>query len=155
MLKKMFLMTMILLLASIFTGDVQAHEAGPGHTAAASQIHSLFLISGKLPHLMQPIKAHWDDPALGLSKEQKAQLKNVQKQSMAAVKRLQNELPPLIDRVKTGMMAGKTPEELRPLVDKIAELKTLGTMTHLNCLHQVRNILSKEQLAMIKKLAGK
>ena len=119
------------------------------------KLHSLFLINGKLPHLMKPIKAHWDDPVLGLTAAQKKQLKAVQKESMAVVNQLKQEIPPLENEVKKELMAGKTPEEIRPLVEKIAALKSRGTMVHLNCLYKVRSILSAEQIATLRKLAGR
>jgi len=118
------------------------------------KLHSLFLINGTLPHLMKPIKAHWDDPALGLTPEQKKQLSAVQDENMAAVKQLMQQIPPLEMQVKQEIMAGKKPEQIKPLVDKIAALKSKGTMAHLGCLYTVRSILTPEQLTTIKKLIG-
>ena len=69
--------------------------------------------------------------------------------------RVKKEIPPLEAQVKQEMMAGRSPEEIKPLVDRIAALKSKGTMVHVRCLYQVRSILSHEQIATLRKLAGK
>jgi Spy/CpxP family protein refolding chaperone len=130
----------------------QAGNMGQQGKAKEQQLHALFLINGKLPHLMKPIRAHWDDSALGLTPQQKKQLKDVQKESMLVVNQLKKEIPPLEEQVKKEMMAGKSPEEIKPLVEKIAALKSKGTMIHLSCLYKVRSILTPEQRATLRKL---
>jgi len=155
MTKKIFYCTVALLF--IITALPFSGQAGNmGQKQQQKQnLQALFLINGKLPHLMKPLRAHWDDPALGLSAEQKEQLKAVQKESMIVVNQLKKEIPPLEAQVKQEMMAGKSPEEIKPLVDRIAALKSKGTMVHLRCLYQVRSILAPKQLATLRKLAGK
>jgi hypothetical protein len=151
-----FFLWVLIVISFITTMPIaaQAGNMGP-QNKKEHKLHALFLINGKLPHLMKPIKAHWDDPILGLSAKQKEQLKAVQKESMIVINQLKKEIPPLEAQVKQEMMAGRSPEEIKPLVDRIAALKSKGTMVHLRCLYQVRSILSHEQITTLRKLAGK
>ena len=43
---------------------------------------------------------------------------------------------------------------LAPLVDKISDLKTEATMTHLRCIHDTMEILDDRQLATLLDMAG-
>ncbi|BCO10391.1 hypothetical protein GF1_27670 [Desulfolithobacter dissulfuricans] len=55
-------------------------------------------------------------------------------------------------QVVEGIFAGKSLEELRPLVKTIARLKTRTTMVHLQCIHDTRNVLTSAQQEFLKKL---
>ncbi len=140
---------MILVLAYAIPGIASGDKMMQQQNKGEKQLQSLFLISGKLPHLMKPIKKYWDDPDFGLTPGQKEKLSAVQKANMEAVNMLKKELPPLEDKVKQGVLAGKTADELSALVDQVASLKTKGTMTHLRCIQEVKSILTKEQFAKI------
>ena len=110
-----------------------------------------FLITGILPHSTMLLKQNWDNPQLNLSEDQKVKLLKVREQTVSNVQRLKKAIAPLEVRVAERILAGATPNELNPLVQKIASLKAEATMTHLRCIHDTQLILSKEQLDFLMK----
>ncbi len=141
------LMTVIFSAAGLLA---QGHggSSGPGQQKKSPP----FLITGKLPHLTKLLMQQWDNPELNLSDEQKSRLMVVRKETIGAVRRLGPKIAALEKQVVEGIFAGKSPEELRPLVETIARLKTRATMVHLQCIHDTSNILTGAQLEFLKKL---
>ena len=90
-------------------------------------------------------------PSINLSEDQKVKLLKVREQTVSNVQRLKKAIAPLEVRVAERILAGATPNELNPLVQKIASLKAEATMTHLRCIHDTQLILSKEQLDFLMK----
>lgn len=139
--KSILLLTILTLIFSLSTVSLMAQEKD-----------SPFLITGKLPHLTKLLIEQWDSPALHLSEEQKAKLLVVRKVTIAGVQKLGPEIASLEKQVAEGIFAGKTPDELHPLVQTIAELKAEATMIHLRCIDDTSKILDQQQLDVLKKL---
>ncbi len=136
----------ILFLICIFSAvTLQAQGAGKQHK------NPPFLINGQLPHLTKLLMQQWENPDLHLQEEQKGALLQIRKETIGGVKRLGGEIAPLENQVVQGSVAGKTPEELQPLVQKIAQLRSEATILHLQCIYKTSKILSKDQLAVLKK----
>jgi len=110
---------------------------------------SPFLIAEGLPHLTKILMAQWDNPALKLTEQQKEKLLVVRKETMSAVKKLTPQAEALRKQVIDGITAGKTPEELEPVVQELAKLKASATMVHLKCIHDTNAILTPEQQGIL------
>ena len=113
-----------------------------------------FLITGKLSHLTQMLMQQWENPALKLTDGQKEQLLVVRKDTIGGARKLGSEISGLEQQVVDGLASGKTPEELKGLVDQVADLKAQATMLHLACIVNTQKILDKEQLAVLTGKAG-
>ena len=114
-----------------------------------------FLINGKMPHLAMLVKQQWDNPALKLTEEQKKQLQEVRKETMEGAQALGAKIMPLEQQVAEGIASGKTPKELKGLVDQVAALRAQATMIHLQCIYKTKKILSKEQMGVLTGAATK
>ncbi len=144
----------LVLTLMLFILPVQA--SGPkGGLRVIKPQNKPFLILGKLPHLTLHLMSHWDDPKLGLSDDQKKLLLEIRKKTISQVKSLAKEISQLEDMVVQGANSGKTPEELAPLVKKIAELKTKATMVQLRCIFDTKKILSPGQLQYLLQTSQK
>ena len=108
-----------------------------------------FLINGKMPHMTKLLMQQWDNADLHLSEEQKQKLLVVRKDTIGGVQTLGKEIAPLENQIAEGIRSGKTPEELKAVVQSVAKLKTEATMVHLRCLASTRAILSKEQVSLL------
>lgn len=146
MIKKQFVIVTILFMAfSLAAVSVMAMGGG-------KQKNSPFLITGKMPHLTKLLMQQWDNSELNLSEEQKSKLLVVRKETIGGVQRLGKEIAVLEKQVVDGSLAsGKSPEELRSLVQEIEKLKGEATMVHLRCIYTTSNILDQQQLALLKK----
>ena len=109
-----------------------------------------FLITGKLPHLTRQLMTHWDSSVLALTPDQKNRLLVVREKTIGAVQRLGKELAPLEKQVAAEIFSGKTPDDLRPLVSKIADLKAEATMVHLRCIYDTAEILDQQQMDYLR-----
>ncbi len=113
--------------------------------------NSPFLITAKLPHPTKLLMQQWDNEELHLSEEQKTKLLVVRKNTMGKVKKLGKEITLLEKQVVEGSLGGKSPEELRSLVQKIEKLKGEATMVHLRCIYTTNTILDQQQINLLKK----
>lgn len=113
-----------------------------------------FLITGMMPHYTKDIKIHWDNEELALDKSQKEKLLIVRKDTMSGVMSLKKKIVPLEKEVASKIKVGATPNDLMPLVEKIANLKSNATKAHLACLYRTQNILTKKQLEILNKLSN-
>ena len=136
--------TLFLLLIAFSAGNVMAE-------ANSKQKTSPFLITEKMPHLTKLLMRKWDNPELQLTEDQKTRLLVIRKETIGGVKNFEKEITSLEDQVAEGSLAGKPPEELRTLVSRIEKLKGSSTMLHLQCIYKTSNILSKQQLTVLKK----
>lgn len=125
--------------------------AQSGKSAAGKKPQKPFLITSTLPHLAVRMMNHLDDPVLHLTEEQKGKLIAVRKEVIATVQKIAKEVFPLEKEVADGIFAGKTPDELRLLVQKIAGLKAEATMVQLQCIYDFSKILDQQQLDFLKK----
>ncbi len=142
--KQLLLIILFLTIATLSTSGVMAQGNG-------KQQNSPFLITGKMPHLTKLLVQQWDNADLHLTKEQKAKLLVVRKETISGAQKLGKEIGALEQEVADGSHAGKKPEELQSLVKQVAELKAEATMAHLRCIFKTSNILDTRQLDVITK----
>ena len=146
-----FVITLLTCTAAVFSEEAHTDDSG---TKMKPPARMPFLVDGKMPHLTGILKQHWDDPDLKLTPEQKVVLLLIRKNTMSAVMGLAGELDQLESSLAEQAMAGTPPDQLAPLVDKISDLKTEATMTHLRCLHDTMEILDDRQLAIVLDMSG-
>ncbi len=150
MLKKSFLLVTALSTLLLFsTSSLVAAQSG--QSAPGKKPQKPFLIMTKLPHLAVKLMNHLDNPALHLTDDQKSTLLAVRKEVIAKVMGIGKEVFPLEKQVADETFAGKTPEELAPLVQKIAGLKAEATMIQLRCIADFRKVLDQDQIDVLKK----
>ena len=149
MLKKSILVLTVL--TTVFLFSTSSLMAESGKSTAGKKPQKPFLITSALPHLAVKLMGHLDDPALHLTEEQKGKLLGVRKDVIANVQKIGKQVFPLEKQVAEGIFAGKTPDELRPLVQKIAGLKAEATMVQLQCIYTFSQVLDQQQLEVLKK----
>ncbi len=114
-----------------------------------------FLVSQNLPFLVGTALFHPDSDKLNLTKEQLAKLAEMKKTIVPVSAKMAKEVKAMeLELAKAIIDERKTPESQKELVEKIAAAKTKMTMAHLDCIHTVQNLLSKEQFATLLKLAS-
>ncbi len=144
MIKKRLILCVLILSVFLVAGSVMAQGKGKAK-------NSPFLITGKMPHLTKLLMQQWENPDLNLSEEQRTQLLVVRKETMTGARSFAKEINDIEQQVAAGSVAGKPPEELKPLVEQVAKLKEAATMLHLSCIYKTSKILDKKQLAVLKK----
>ncbi len=142
--KRLALITVTLLFFSFSTGSLLAQ------TVDKPKGNPPFLITGKMPHLTKLLMVQWENTELHLSDEQKSKLLVVRKETMGNAKRIGKEVGILEQQVAEGSLNGKNPEELQPVVQDIAKLKSEATMIHLRCIYKTSKILDQKQLDFLK-----
>ena len=114
-----------------------------------------FLVSQNLPFLVGTALFHPKSDTLGLSKEQLAKLVEMKKTIVPVSAKMAKKVKEMeIELAKAIVIDRKDPKMQKALVGKIAEVKENMTMAHLDCIHTVQNILSKEQFETLLKLAS-
>ena len=112
-----------------------------------------FLVSQNLPFMVGVILFHPDADKLKLSDEQLKKFKMMKKTIVPKSMKLAKKVKMMeLKLAKEIVKEGKDPKELYPEVDEIAKLKADLTKAHLNCIHQVQSILSKEQFHTLLEL---
>jgi len=150
MMKKSIVLVAVFAMAfTLSVGNLMAQGGGSGAGMGKIKKTSPFLITGKLPHLTRLLMQQWENPELNLQDTQKSKLLVIRKETISGVRRIGAELAPLEQQVAEGIFAGKTPEDLSSVVNKIAEMKTEATMLHLQCISKTSAILDKQQLALL------
>lgn len=141
--KQLLLVALLVMVVSLSTTGVMASGAG-------KQKNSPFLITKNLPHFTKLLMQQWENPDLQLTEDQRGKLLEVRKKTMAGAKKFGKEVAALEKKVIKGALGGKSPEELRSLVEQIAEVKAKATMLHLQCIYTTSNILDQRQLEVLK-----
>ncbi|MCF6245094.1 MAG: hypothetical protein L3J43_08650 [Sulfurovum sp.] len=114
-----------------------------------------FLVSQNLPFLVGTALFHPNSDTLNLSKEQLAKLAEMKKTIVPVSAKLAKEVKSMeLELAKAVVDERKDPQTQKALVEKIAEVKEKMTMAHLDCIHTVQNLLSKEQFETLLKLAS-
>ena len=147
---KLVLVTLLLLVFSLTVTNGMAQ--GPGASKGKQKNSTPFLITGKMPHLTKILMQHWDNAELNLSDDQKIKLLVIRKETIGNAQKLGKEISPLENQVAAGSLSGKTPEELKEFVQKVAGLRAEATMVHLQCIYNTSNILNEKQLALLNNL---
>ena len=153
MLEKMALHLVILTtIFSLTSTLLLAQDTSSAEKDNQQQKQSPFLITNELPHLTKLLMQQWDNSKLQLTEEQKAQLLVVRKETLTGVKSIAPQIIPLQEQVAEGIFTGKTPDELRSIVQAISKLKTEATMIQLKCIQDTNRILSQQQLDLLLEL---
>ena len=114
-----------------------------------------FLVSQNLPFLVGTALFHPNSDTLNLSKEQLDKLVEMKKTVVPVSAKLAKEVKVMeLELAKAVVEEGKDPQTQKELVDKIAAVKVKMTMAHLDCIHTVQKLLSKEQFETLLKLAS-
>ncbi len=155
MIKKVFIPVATALALSLFCVNGMAENAVPA--AKNIKIAELkksppFLIMGKMPHMTKQVMQAWDKPEFNLSEDQKSKLLVIRQETLAGAHELAMKINPLELEVASGIFSGKTPEELAPLVQKIAALKAEATMLHLRCIVRTTDVLDDNQGKFLKSM---
>jgi galactose-1-phosphate uridylyltransferase len=105
-----------------------------------------FLVDRNLPFLVGAALFHPQSDTLNLTKEQLQKLAEMKKTIVPASAKMAKEVKALeLQLAKEIVVEKKDPKELYPLVDKIAKKKADMTKAHLNCIHDVQQLLTPEQ----------
>ena len=113
------------------------------------QMNSPFLITHGLPHIGKMIMPYMNDPVFGLTTEQKTKLEEIKKGSMTAIMKVKPEIVALRKEIITAGKMGVSAESLQKKVAQLAVLQAQATMTHLKCIEETKNVLTKEQLMFL------
>jgi hypothetical protein len=114
-----------------------------------------FLVSQNLPFLVGTALFHPNSDTLNLSKEQLDKLVEMKKTVVPVSAKMAKEVKAMeLELAKAVVIDRKDPKIQKGLVEKIAEAKEKMTMAHLDCIHTVQNLLSKEQFETLLKLAS-
>jgi len=110
---------------------------------------SPFLISSGLPHMTMKIKQNWDSPTLSLTSEQKEKLLVVRKTTIQGIRSLKPQIMQLEKQIKRMTMSGKAVSQINDRVDELAVLKANISKVQINCIHESKNILTKDQVRFL------
>ena len=150
--KKIILSSIAALSLMMVAAQAEGLKCGGGmmngkkiHKMHKKRMGSPFLIKHGLPHLTKMLVKSWDDPKLALTADQKAKLLEVRKTTMSGVKKLKPEVMKLRKEIIEASKAGTKAADLKPKVDKLADLEAEATMVHLNCIDSTKAILTKAQ----------
>jgi len=110
------------------------------------KMNSPFLIKQGLPHMTKMVKMNWNNPAFGLTAEQKQKLMAVRQETMGAVMKLKPEVMMLKREIVQGTLSGAKAADLKEKVSTLALKEAEATMVHLNCIEKTKEILTKDQL---------
>jgi hypothetical protein len=114
-----------------------------------------FLVSQNLPFLVGTALFHPNSDTLNLSKAQLEKLIEMKKTVVPVSAKMAKEVKAMeLELAKAVVIDRKDPKMQKGLVEKIAEAKEKMTMAHLDCIHTVQNLLSKEQFEILLKLAS-
>lgn len=108
-----------------------------------------FLVSGLMPHMTKLLMRNWESPELALTPEQKTELLQVRKETMGGVKALSPKVRGLEREIAARSASGEGVENIMPLVEKLAALKSEATRVHLECIYRTKQVLTPEQLAFL------
>jgi hypothetical protein len=108
--------------------------------------HSPFLIKQGLPHLTKMVMKHWDDRLFALTPEQQEKLVLVRKETLGSLKQLKPQIFTLQSSIIAASKEGAKTQTLQADVEKLASLEAKATLTHLKCIENTKNILTKAQL---------
>ena len=114
-----------------------------------------FLVSQNLPFLVGTALFHPNSDTLKLSKEQLTKLAEMKKTIVPISAKMAKEVKVMeLELAKAIVAERKDPKTQKALVEKISDAKENMTMAHLDCIHTVQNLLSKEQFEILLKLAS-
>ncbi len=113
---------------------------------------SPFLINSKdMPHMTSLVKKNWDNKKFNLSAEQKKLLLEIRQRTMKSVMDLSPRIKKLENEIKIITMRDEDKKNIFMMVDQLSKLKAEATKTHIQCIRDTMNVLSKEQVKFLLK----
>ena len=114
-----------------------------------------FLVSQNLPFLVGASLYHPMSDSLKLDKTQLDKIIKLRDKTVPAAAKVSKEIKALETSLAKAILEDKkSPKELGELVDKISGMRTALTKAHLECIHDIQQILSAEQYAQLLKVAA-
>jgi len=114
-----------------------------------------FLVDRNLPFLVGAALFHPQSDTLNLKPEQLKKLAEMKKTIVPASAKMAKEVKAMeLELARAIVVDKKSPESLNDLVDKIAKAKADMTKAHLNCIHDVQQLLTPEQFNQLIKLVS-
>ena len=115
-----------------------------------------FLVSQNLPFLVGTALFHPQSDKLNLTKEQLNKLIEMKNSIVPASAKMAKKVKEMeLKLAKNILETNATPQSQYKLVDEIAKAKAEMTKAHLECIHNVKNILTPEQFKTLLELASK
>jgi len=114
-----------------------------------------FLIPDNLPFMVGLTLNHPMSKTLDLSDEQRAKIQEIKKTTVPVVVRTASKIKGLELDLAQQVINNEKPDVLMDLVDQVGGLRIELTKKHLNCIKQVRDILTQEQFQSLLTYAGK
>ena len=111
-----------------------------------------FLSQGYIPHYTKKIANNWDNDFLELSDTQKLKLLKIRKDTMGGLNKLKALLEPVEQELADRIQKNEKPEDLKELIQKIADYKSKATMIHLHCVYNTQQVLTRDQLDLLPSL---
>lgn len=113
-----------------------------------------FLVSKNLPYLVGLSLHHPQSSTLNLNDKQIEEIQKIKKSTVPVVLKAAKEIKNLeLELAKNIAIDDKEPKSQYELVDKIAKLKADLTKAHLQCISDVKKVLTKEQFEKLLKYA--
>ena len=133
-----------------------AGETSPYYRATKEDFpKDYFLVSQNLPFLVGASLYHPMSDSLNLDKKQLEDVIKLRDKTVPAAAKVAKEIKALeTELAKTILEDKKNPKELGELVDKISGMRTALTKAHLECIHDVQQVLSAEQYTQLLKIAA-
>ena len=105
-----------------------------------------FLVSKNLPFLAGLTLHHPQSSTLGLSQEQISKIEMIKKKTVPPIVKKVKDIKILeLQLAKNIAIDSNTPKSQYKIVDAISQLRTELTKAHLECINNVRAVLTKEQ----------
>lgn len=105
-----------------------------------------FMVHKNLPHYMQIFREYGDDKTLALSDEQKSKLQQMQEEVVVMVSKTAIEIRDLELALQKGVvLENKNSKQMQDLVEEIATLRLQMTNAHIDCIQEVKKVLTKKQ----------
>ncbi len=115
-----------------------------------------FLVHNNLPFLAGLSLHHPMSSSLGLNKEQIKKIVDIKKRTVPAVLKASKKVKALELKLAQNIAIDTNSAESQyKLVDEISKIRTDLTKAHLQCINEVRNVLTKEQYEKLLKYATK
>ena len=133
-----------------------AGEMSPFYRSAKEDFpKDYFLVSQNLPFLVGASLYHPMSDTLKLDKNQLDAIIKLRDKTVPQAAKVAKEIKALETELSESILEDKkSPKELGELVDKISGMRTALTKAHLECIHDIQQVLSAEQYAQLIKVAS-
>jgi len=133
--------------SSVFaTQSIQAGTNCKQKHCNTKKIKPFLILSNKMPHFTKLIKQNWNNKELNLHGEQKKELLEVRKRTMTSIKDLSPRIKKLEEEIIIFTLKGESQNDIFQMLEELAKLKAEATKTHIMCIHDTKEILTKKQL---------